>query len=80
VFYWRLVPSILDAAPLKHMQYVYQWRINRVCSAHGTIAGGPDEPCVGREGGGLLESLHTGALQPCYAATPLISTVQKLIY
>ena len=51
---------------------VCQWHGNRVCkacSARGPIAveGGADEPCVGKKGVGLLESLHAGLLQPCYA-------------
>jgi len=28
---------------------------------------GQDEPCVGTDGGALLELLHMGLLQPCYA-------------
>ena len=45
-----------------------QWRSNRVCkacSARGPIAMG-EEFCVEKMGT-LLESLHTGPLQPCYA-------------
>ena len=54
-----------------------QWRSNRVCkscSARGPIAvEAQTNPVRGREGGALLESLHTGLLRPCYATdlTPL---------
>jgi len=42
-------------------------RVCKACSALGPIAvASPDEPCVGKRG--PSESIHTGPLQPGYAA------------
>jgi len=55
-----------------------EWRSNRLCkacSARGTIAvGGPDEPCVRKKGGALLESLHTCRSNRAIYATNLSPT------
>ena len=47
-----------------------QWRNNRACSARGPSAvGGPKfaRRCFFGDEGALLEYLHAGPLQPCYA-------------